>query len=132
MKNSFVICLCLIFTACQTADETKRQQYFAEGAELYKNNCANCHQNDGVGLEGLYPPIVVKGKSKAEIAYLIKFGNNKGAVVNGKTYTQVMPANPNLHSLEIAEIMTYIYNKWGEDNTITSIAEVDSLLQLKR
>jgi mono/diheme cytochrome c family protein len=127
-----VLSLVVGIMACQNSAKVKQQQYFAEGALLYKNNCANCHQIDGTGLEGLYPPLAnsnyLKGNNKSTIICMLKNGYTNPLVVNGKTYKQPMPANKRLQPLEIAEIMTYINNTWGNETVITTIAEVDSAL----
>jgi cytochrome c551 len=122
--------LFMLFSACDSTQEVKRKQYFAEGVELYKTHCANCHQLSGEGLEGLYPPISKDylSKNKAKVICQIRNGGKNALAINGKYYTQAMPANLALHPLEVAEITTYIYNKWGDETVITKIAEIDSVL----
>jgi cytochrome c551 len=134
MKNfgftwGFLIII-ISFYSCQTAQEVKKTQYFAEGLELYKTHCANCHQINGTGLEGLYPPIApdfLKNNKLRMICYMHN-GSNDSSTVNGKKYTQIMPANKTLELLDLAEITTYVYNKWGIEKTITEITEVETAL----
>ncbi|MES2794835.1 MAG: cytochrome c, partial [Bacteroidota bacterium] len=104
---------------------------FVEGLELYKTHCANCHQLNGAGLEGLYPPISGQflSNNKLKVICLIQYGNNDTLLIDGKKYSQAMPANQNLQKLDIAEITTYIYNKWGNETVITDIAEVEKALE---
>jgi cytochrome c551 len=126
----YLIFLAILFS-CQTGD-VKKNQYFVEGLELYKTHCANCHQLDGAGLEGLYPPIAnsdfLKG-NKLKMICFIHNGLNDSLTINGKKYTQPMPANRSLEPLDLAEIATYVYNKWGKETKITEITEVEEILK---
>lgn len=131
IKYLFCFSLIFFFFSCQNAEEIKRNQYFVEGLELYKTHCANCHQIDGAGLEGLYPPISEQylTKNKLKVICGIKYGLVDTVTINGKEYNQPMPANFNLEPLEIAEITTYIYNKWGKENKITDVNFVKEQLE---
>jgi mono/diheme cytochrome c family protein len=126
------LCLISIFYSCQTAAEIKQKQYFVEGLELYKTHCANCHQLDGTGLAGLYPPIsnsdFLKG-NKLKMICIMHNGLNDSLVVNGKRYTQKMPANKALEPLDLAEITTYVYNKWGDETVITNLEDVEKAFE---
>jgi|GEM_PF-126856 len=123
--------LCLNLTACQTEEEMNRQRYITEGTLVYQKNCANCHQNDGKGLAALYPPIAGSDylADKAKVICLIKYGMEGPIVVKGKRYNRPMPAQLQLSDLEVAEIMTYMYNEWGGENSLTSAKEVAPVLQ---
>lgn len=115
-----------LLLACQSQEEIKRQKYITEGILLYQNNCANCHQNNGKGLESLYPPLAGANAlaQKDSVIRWIRFGLQGPISVNGKQYNRPMPANPQLSDLEIAEIVTYIYNQWGGEDKLTSIDDV--------
>ncbi len=129
----YLFCCFLVFylLSCQNSEEIKRNQYFVEGLELYKTHCANCHQIDGAGLEGLYPPIAEEylTKNKLKVICGIKYGIVDTLTIKGKQYSQPMPGNFNLEPLEIAEITTYIYNKWGKENKITDVSFVKEQLE---
>lgn len=123
-----------IFAACESKDELKRDQYYSEGYQLYTANCANCHQADGKGLANLYPPIIGSKyvSQTGPLVCIVKNGLAGEIVVAGKTYNRPMPANPKLTDIEIAEIVTYVSNSWGKDNTYTRIDFVtESLLRCK-
>jgi mono/diheme cytochrome c family protein len=108
--------LLLVGVACSSPEELKHKQYVAEGFELYKRHCANCHQTDGKGLGNLYPPINGSdylANNRDQIAHAIRYGQTGSVVVNGKTYTQPMPANSRLTDMEIEEILAFVYDEWG-------------------
>lgn len=135
MTRFIQLCVALILLAnalsCLSDEEIKRQRYITEGILLYKNNCANCHQNNGQGLAALYPPIAKSDylANKNSVICLIKYGQQGPIVVNGKRYNRPMPAQLQLSDLEVAEITTYIYNEWGGENKVTGVKEVTPILK---
>ena len=124
----------LLQTACQSQEELKQEKYFVEGYQLYTEHCANCHQTDGKGLEALYPPINGSDylKNKEKVICLIRYGQNEPIVVNGRRFNRPMPANPQLTDIDVAEITTYIYNKWGGETVITDVKETSKVLDTCR
>ena len=122
----------LFLTACDTPEEIKHKQYIAEGLQLYTIHCANCHQLNGEGLGKLYPPI--KGSdyllaNKEAVMCAMKNGIKDSMVVNGKTYNHPMPPNVKLTAMEVAEITTYVYNTWGNENKITLTKTAEAVLE---
>jgi cytochrome c551 len=131
MKN-IIFGISILLAACQSAEEVKRNQYFVEGLELYKTHCANCHQLDGAGLAGLYPPIVNSdflAKNKMKVICLMQNGSTDTSSINGKIYKQKMPSNKKLEPLEIAELTTYLYNRWGGETVFTNIEDTKKALE---
>ena len=115
--------------------DPKVLQYAIEGKILYENYCANCHQNDGTGLGKLIPPL--KGSDYMEndpgkTVRIIKHGLRGEITVNGQLYNQPMPANPNLTNMEIAQIVTYIYNIWGNEAGVVDGKKVAEYLETKK
>lgn len=121
----------LFCTSCESPSTIKKKQYFGNGLVLYQQYCANCHQMDGSGLRALIPPLKNSDylRNKAQVACAIKYGLRGAIVVNGKTYNQPMPANEKLTDVEISYILTYVYNTWGGQDTITTVHEVRQALQ---
>lgn len=112
-------------------DEIRLKQYQIEGAKIYATYCANCHQQDGKGLASLYPPLAASDylmENFSRAACIIKNGQSKEIVVNGITYNQMMPGNP-ITNLEVAEVLTYIANAWGNEGGLIGVKDVDKWLQ---
>lgn len=86
------------------------------GKELYKKYCVACHQNNGEGLPGVFPPLAgtarIKGEKKDLINILLK-GLSGPIEVNGIQYDQPMPAFEYLDDREIAAILSYIRTDFG-------------------
>ena len=105
--------------SCQSSQAVKRDQYLAEGFGLYQQHCANCHGKEGKGLAGLYPPMAQEYlKDKNRLSVWTKHGIQDSLQIDGKLYVRPMPGNPALKDLEIAEIITYVTNTFGEDTAL--------------
>lgn len=112
------------------SEAIKFDQYMFQGEQLYMAHCLNCHQKDGSGLGQLIPPLKSTFISKQkELAICgIKHGMEGPIEVDGLVYDGIMPSNPRLTPLEIAEIMTYISNSWGNDYGMVNTSEVKATL----
>jgi mono/diheme cytochrome c family protein len=112
MKHILLAAMAFSFIACQSKEEILHEQYVIEGRIQYENNCANCHQSNGQGLRNLYPAITKSKIPAPDLAKLIKQGR--------KSATGYMPANPKLHAIDIAEIITFMRHEWGNNEQIFS------------
>jgi mono/diheme cytochrome c family protein len=85
------------------------------GKRVY-NNCMACHQADGRGVPGNYPPLdgteFVNG-DPARMAALVLHGIEGELVVLGETYNQVMPKWSHLSDDQIAAVLTYVRSSWS-------------------
>ncbi len=91
----------------------------AKGAEVYGAYCATCHQADGKGLEGLYPPLAGSGDYYGDAENhvgIIMNGLNGEIVVQGVTYNGAMAGHGFLSDYEIAAVATYERLSWGNDD----------------
>ncbi|MBC6366966.1 cytochrome c [Algoriphagus sp. AK58] len=107
-------------------------KYAVMGKQLYENYCGNCHQSDGRGLGKLIPPLRDSDYFQASVhrtVWIMRNGQKGKILVNGETYNQAMPANPQLKPLEIAQIATYLYNIWGMKEGVISAPEVENYLK---
>jgi mono/diheme cytochrome c family protein len=114
--------------------DAKILQYAIEGKILYENYCGTCHQKDGTGLGKLIPPLKGSDYMKNNIGRtvsIIKNGLKGEILVNGQVYNQPMPANNQLTNMEIAQITTYIYNIWGNEEGIIDAKQIDQYLKEK-
>ena len=111
--------------------DVKFRQYYLKGEQLYKQHCANCHQENGTGFGLLYPPLdsadfLIKYPDSA--ICIIRNGRSGDLTVNGRSYNQPMPASPTLTDIEIAEIMTYISNSWSNEEGMFEVKKVTEIL----
>ena len=89
------------------------------GKEIFGTTCFACHQSEGQGIPSTFPPLAKSDYLNADSKRAIKtilHGLTGEVTVNGKKYNNVMPAQ-NLSDDEIANVLTYIYNSWGNNKT---------------
>ncbi len=87
------------------------------GQKLFTANCAQCHQSTGNGVAGQFPPLVasewVVGDAPQRLAQILLHGIQGPLQVKGQTYNNAMPAWRSLKDEQIAAVLTYIRNDWG-------------------
>jgi mono/diheme cytochrome c family protein len=85
------------------------------GKRLYAN-CQSCHQADGQGVEGNYPPLAdsewVTGSAETLVRILLH-GVEGELEVRGRTYSQAMPPWKHLRDEQLAAVATYVRGSWG-------------------
>jgi nitrite reductase (NO-forming) len=98
------------------------------GARVYSRNCLACHQESGQGIPGAFPPLAGADYllSDPERAISVLLDGLSGEItVNGQTYDGVMPA-VQLSDEEVANVLTYTLNTWGNDGGEVSPQQVAS------
>ena len=92
------------------------------GKEVYVSYCQNCHMEDGKGTPDVFPPVAKTDYVKKPVKELVKIileGQSGEIVVNKKTYNGIMPAQSYLTNEQIADVLNYIRNSWGNKITGT-------------
>ncbi|NDE29313.1 MAG: cytochrome c [Flavobacteriia bacterium] len=106
------------FAAFIFPEKTKTESIEA-GAEIYQDFCVQCHLPTGVGVSGVFPPLkdsdFLRNNIDISIAGL-KYGLKGKIVVNDEEYNGIM-ASQGLDNEEIADVMNYILNSWGNSYT---------------
>ena len=101
-------------TALLYQEKTKEESIVA-GEEIYQDFCLQCHLTTGAGVSGVFPPLkdsdYLMNNIDKSIAG-IKFGLKGEIVVNDEIYDGVM-VKQGLDDEEIADVMNYILNQWG-------------------
>lgn len=105
---------------------TKTQQMDA-GAVLFKGTCSTCHQDNGAGLPNVFPPLAKSDfllKDKQRAIHVVLNGLTGPVTVNGAQFNSVMPPMSQLNDDEVANILTYVLNSWGNSDGTISAADV--------
>ncbi|GAA4779315.1 hypothetical protein GCM10023231_02570 [Olivibacter ginsenosidimutans] len=138
MKSTFVFYgWCILFVmvvmhACQGKDEIKKAQFFTNGKSLYHKTCENCHGDGGEGLGNLYPPLgdTASIRSKQNrLACMVKYGIHEPLTIDNRLFDTEMPANATLSEQEIAYILTYMGNSFGNELGLITTEEVAQQLK---
>lgn len=102
----------------------------ARGKNIYEQYCLSCHQADGSGVPNLNPPLTqtsyVKGDKKKLIKWVLQ-GSKENVPVDGKTYTNTMASQNFLKDEELADVLTYIRNSFGNKQSAVTSAEVKTV-----
>jgi nitrite reductase (NO-forming) len=107
-----------VATATQAAAKgtLSQEDQVAAGKALFEGTCSVCHQGNGAGLPGVFPPLAksdfLAADPKRAVSVLLQ-GLNGKVTVNGSEYNSVMPPMSQLNDDEVANILTYVLNTWG-------------------
>lgn len=128
MKFCYALALVAALTACAKGSNGGNAQASAaaaarnpasasDGAVVFVTNCASCHQSNGQGVPGAFPPLagnpVVTGDPSAVIR-IVNNGLQGKIVVNGTAYNGMMPSwRGQISDDKIAAVVTYIRSAWG-------------------
>ena len=87
----------------------------ARGKEVYATYCMSCHLVDGKGTD-VFPPLAktdyLKKPAKTLINIILQ-GQSGEILVNKKKYDALMPAQAYLDDEQIADVLNYVRNSWG-------------------
>jgi cytochrome c oxidase subunit II len=101
--------------AAATAAGLSKDELAKKGESVYKANCAACHQANGTGMAPTFPSLVgsalVKGDPAAQILQTLK-GKN------------LMPPFAQLPDADLAAVITYTRNAWGNDAGVVQAADI--------
>jgi mono/diheme cytochrome c family protein len=96
-----------------------------DGAAVYAQYCASCHQPDGAGLAGVFPPLAnhvgdlySQEGGRRYLVDAIVFGVQGRIVVDGQTYDGVMPSWFQLSDGEITAVLNHVMTAWGDVESV--------------
>ncbi|AMO96819.1 cytochrome c family protein [Collimonas fungivorans] len=99
------------------------------GQKIYKNHCIDCHQASGKGQWPAYPPLasnhaITMPAPVNAIRVVLNGGFAPSTAANPRPYG-MPPYGPALSDSEVAAVVSYIRNSWGNKAPIVSAAEVN-------
>jgi mono/diheme cytochrome c family protein len=92
------------------------KQSIIRGKEVYALYCQSCHLEDGKGMPDINPPLAKADYLKKPAKTLVEIilnGQSGEVVVNKKKYNAIMPAQDYLTNEQIADVLNYVRNSWG-------------------
>ncbi|MBC8052376.1 MAG: cytochrome c [Sphingobacteriaceae bacterium] len=132
MRNRIIVLGFILFSgafimeACQSEQELNYARYYMNGKQVYEQHCQNCHGTDGRGLAKLYPALtdtLYLKNNKSQLACFIKNGLNDTITVNNIEFSGQMPAESHLPDIDIAAVITYITNSFGNKQGLYDVAK---------
>ncbi len=98
----------------------------ADGAALYTQHCAMCHQATGLGLPGVFPPLAKSDFLKLSRTKAIQApceGLSGKITVNGHDYDSAMPMVV-LDDAALSAVLTHVFTHWGNAEPAVTAEEV--------
>jgi mono/diheme cytochrome c family protein len=99
------------------------------GATLYERHCADCHGADGRGQGSVYPPLagnrsVLAPASANPVRIVLNGGFPPGTAGNPRPYG-MPPYRTSLGDAEVAAVVSFVRNAWGNRGGLVTAADVD-------
>lgn len=116
--------------AAEASGKLTKEQQIKAGEARFNGTCSVCHQSNGQGLPDVFPPLAASDflmADKTRAIDIVLNGLSGKVTVNGKTYDSVMPPMSQLNDDEIANILTYVRNSWGNSGDAVSSEEVKTV-----
>jgi mono/diheme cytochrome c family protein len=136
MKQSIIPFLLLSFVILPaSAQKASAKASMVKGQKVYELYCLPCHQVDGSGVFNMNPPLIktpfLLGDQKKLIQIILK-GLNEDIEVDGNTYSNPMPPFGDiLKDEEIADVLTYVRNSFGNKASVITPAQVKTVRAAK-
>ncbi|MCR8668675.1 copper-containing nitrite reductase [Aestuariibaculum sp. M13] len=103
------------------------------GKQVYMQTCFACHQSEGQGVPNAFPPLAKSDYLNADVNRaigVVLHGLTGEITVNGEKYNSVMTRQM-LSSEEIANVLTYVYNSWGNSKKVVTTSMVENVKNKK-
>jgi len=126
--GSLLLSSVFLVISCENDSSIEFKRYYTEGAQVYITHCQNCHGTHGEGLLALIPPLtdsVYFKNNKTTLACSIRDGMKDPLIVGGKGFANTMPQQV-LSPIELAEVITYIQNSFGNKLGLTTVDQVQA------
>jgi mono/diheme cytochrome c family protein len=147
MRINTILFLLLVFllSACGGRKQNSQQQTQTQtpanaeksaeisnhpGKNVYQSFCLACHMADGSGVPGMHPPLIQTDWVTGDKERLIEITLNgmSGKIeVNGETYNSIMPPHSHLSDKQIADVLTYIRQSFGNNANEVTVEEVQKV-----
>lgn len=113
--------------AAEASGTLTKEEQIKAGEARFTGTCSVCHQPSGQGLPGVFPPLAGSDflmADKQRAIGIVLNGLTGSVTVNGKTFNSLMPPMSQLNDDELANILTYVRNNWGNSGEGVSAEEV--------
>ncbi|MCO5950288.1 c-type cytochrome [Mucilaginibacter flavidus] len=112
---SAFMAMLVITASCQNDGQIEFNRFYSNGSVVYQAHCQNCHGAKGEGLQGLIPSLsdsTYLKNNKNTLACQLNGGLKGKITILNKEFEGEMPASK-LSPLEIAQVLTYVTNSFG-------------------
>lgn len=123
----YTILLVLVASNAIMSQDNTSARSLKNGQAVYISYCQSCHMEDGSGLPGVFPPLAKTGnlKDSNRLVKIILEGMRGPVTVNGTKYNAEM-APTTLTNQEVADVINYIRNNWGNKEPFIDSKDVEN------
>ncbi len=114
-------------TPATTKPNDTLKESLARGQKVYTANCESCHMAEGEGIPATFPPLAKSDylmKDQKRAIRTVLQGLSGEITVNGETYNMAMPGYSHLSDQEVADVLNYVQNNWGNKAKPVTPAQV--------
>jgi mono/diheme cytochrome c family protein len=132
MKSVLLLLSGVIFcSSAFSGQNDELEKSMARGKDIYTENCITCHMGAGEGIPETFPPLAKADyltKTPEKAIHAIKYGLQGKILVNNVAFDNMMPS-PGLDNEEVADVMNYILNSWGNssENKMITVKMVEEI-----
>jgi len=123
----FLSVFVMSYSKTLSLQQNKLQASIERGKIVYTARCLTCHMVDGGGVQNMNPPLLktkwVLG-DKSQLIQIVLKGMNTGVTIDDIEYHNVMASHKDLSDLQIADVLTYVRNSFGNKAKAVTEAEV--------
>lgn len=121
------LALCFLAAAAVAAPDAASME---RGKAVYSRTCIACHQPTGLGLPPVFPPLanapIAVGNPELPVKFILQ-GLMGPITVNGMTYNSMMPPVAGVTDEDIADVLTYVRQSFGNQGNPVSAAQVKAV-----
>ncbi|HMI67502.1 MAG TPA: cytochrome c [Cyclobacteriaceae bacterium] len=134
LKLVAIAVMCSISVITMGQKRTDLQSSIARGKAVFENTCLACHQADASGVPNLAPPLIKTSFVLGDKTKLINIILNglKDVEIDGERYDNPMPAFDYLTDTEVADVLTYVRNNFGNKAGVVKAEEVAIVRKSKK
>lgn len=129
LTSRLTVLVSVIFFGTTAVTNGADPTQMAKGKKVYLEYCKTCHQPNGQGMPGVYPPLAnsdyIRSTAKTILIQEVVNGKHGKVTVNGKSYNGVMAPLPKKYTNEdVANVLTYVFSSFGNSKGGVTVAEV--------
>jgi mono/diheme cytochrome c family protein len=111
----------------ENTNDVKVEMDLTAGKKVYDENCKVCHQENGEGVVGTFPPLANSDYMLADKMRAVKqaiYGSKEPITVNGVTYPGNVMTIIELTDEQVRDVVNYVLNSWGNNGGTVTIEDV--------
>lgn len=114
----------------ENTTDAKVEIDLSAGQKVYDENCKVCHQENGEGVSGTFPPLASSDYMLADKMRAVKqaiYGSKEPITVNGVEYPGNVMTIIELTDEQVKDVVNYILNSWGNNGGTVTLEDVKAV-----